>query len=411
MRLRPHPPFQQPWPRSENPQQSDGHGVHTLRRWKGTIVGIYGDDVFVELGPRMQGVIGRSDLPGQPEVGEQHQFTLRGKEDRLWALALVGSPSLRCWESMEVGSVVEARVQREVQGGLQLKVGPLHAFMPRSHCGLTRNHRTSNMLGKTITCEVLEVDSQRQRVTLSRKLVLRRERDEAAGLSSGGLRVGQRVSGRVTRVESFGVFVTFGHGHAGMVHVSNLRNEHVDHPGEHYSIGDTLEAQILYLRRGGKRIGLGVKQLFEDPWRALHKEPGPGGITEGTVTALHAGGARIRLRPGVEAFLPYSDYHSTAGGRYPILRVGQSVGVRIVELCPDRRRAALSLHRANGAPIDEHDLRRDDSEWITFDPHHPSRMGKRRAPEPDSHPQRRLGTNLGQLLRQAMTHQVTKTAS
>jgi small subunit ribosomal protein S1 len=412
MHRRPRPPFQQPSLRSSHLNQpANGHGVHTLRRWKGTIVGIYGEDVFVELGPRMQGVIKRTDFPRAPQVGEQHHFTLRGQEDRLWALAIAGSPSLRCWESMEAGSLVEARVQRAVEGGLQLKVGPLHAFMPRSHCGIGRGRKATRLLGKTITCEVLEVDAQRQRVILSRKAVLQRERDQGAGGSPSGLRVGQRVAGRVTRIESFGIFMTWGRGHEGMVHVSNIRNEHVQHPSQHYSIGDPVEAQILFLRRGGKRIGLGIRQLHEDPWQALVRDPGPGGITHGTVTALRQTGARILLRTGVEAFLPYSEYRSSASGRYPILRVGQNLGVRIVEICPDSRRASLSLNRSNGAPIDEHDLRGAEPDWVNFDRYRSpggsktmARAGSVATGPIDRMPtsQRHLGTNLGHLLRQAL---------
>lgn len=410
MHRRPRPPFQQPSSRSMHPENTaKGHGVHTLRRWRGTIVGIYGEDVFVELGPRMQGVITRADFSEAPQVGEEHHFTLRGKEDRLWALAIAGSPSLRSWESMETGSLVEARVQRAVEGGLQLKVGRLHAFMPRSHCGLTRDRKATRLLGKTLTCEVLEVDAQRQRVILSRKTVLQRERDQGASGSPSGLRVGQRVAGRVTRIESFGIFVAWGRGHEGMVHVSNICNQHVQHPDEHYSIGDPVEAQVLYLRRGGKRIGLGIKQLHEDPWQALARDPGPGGITQGMVTALRQGGARIRLRTGVEAFLPYAEYRSSASGRYPILRIGQNLAVRLVAICPESRRASLSLNRSNGAPLDGHDLEGEEAEWVDF--------GRFRSPKGskpiDQTPatQRRLGTNLGHLLRQALASPAREAAS
>ncbi len=410
MHRRLRPPFQQPSPRSPHPECAlQGHGVHTLRRWKGTIVGVYGEDVFVELGPRMQGVITRGDFPQRPQVGEEHHFTLRGKEDRLWALAIAGSPSLRSWESMEPGSLVEARVQRAVEGGLQLKVGRLHAFMPRSHCGLARDRKATRLLGKTLTCEVLEVDAQRQRVILSRKTVLQRERDQGVSGSSSGLRVGQRVTGRVTRIESFGIFVVWGRGHEGMVHVSNICNEHVQHPDEHYSIGDPIEAQILHLRRGGKRIGLGIKQLFEDPWRTLAKDPGPGGITRGMVTALRQGGARIRLHTGVEAFLAYAEYRASASGRHPILRVGQHLAVRLVKICPDSRRASLSLNRSNGAPIDEHDLQGAEPEWVDFARFRSSKSSKSVDPTPAS--QRHLGTNLGHLLRQALLPPAREAAS
>ncbi|HVS19538.1 MAG TPA: hypothetical protein VMT18_13110, partial [Planctomycetota bacterium] len=63
------------------------HGPHTLRVWPGTVVGVHGDDVFVELGPRMQGVISRRSFERDPVLGEVYEFTLRGQEEGLWVLA------------------------------------------------------------------------------------------------------------------------------------------------------------------------------------------------------------------------------------------------------------------------------------------------------------------------------------
>ena len=112
------------------PADPAGHGPHTLKVWKGTVVGVYGDDVFVELGPRMQGVISVRQFEDRPRIGESYEFTLRGREDGLWALSRRETRSLATWEDMELGSLVHARAVRADRDGLELKIGPLHAFMP-----------------------------------------------------------------------------------------------------------------------------------------------------------------------------------------------------------------------------------------------------------------------------------------
>jgi ribosomal protein S1 len=138
---------------------------------------------------------------------------------------------------MEVGSLVHARATRADRDGLELKIGPLHAFMPKSHTGLPRDQRADVLVGKTMTCEVIEVDRERQRVVLSRKLVAQRERDNERQRAVGSLAPGQVVHGRVTRVEPYGAFVAFGQGLEGLVHVSNLAYARVAHPRELVRVG------------------------------------------------------------------------------------------------------------------------------------------------------------------------------
>ena len=99
------------------------HGSHTLRVWTGMIVGLNGNDVFVELGPRMQGVVARRQFEVDPVAGEEYEFTVLGQEDGLWALARVEEGLLDSWTSMETGSWVNARVTGRNPGGLELKVG------------------------------------------------------------------------------------------------------------------------------------------------------------------------------------------------------------------------------------------------------------------------------------------------
>src|SRR6516225_6877571 len=206
--------------RPEGSRPASDHGSHTLRVWRGTIVGVFGDDVFVELGPRMQGVISRRQLAEPPRVGDSLDVTLRGREEELWALALSESQPIATWERLEPGSLVHARVIRLAPGGLELKIGPLHAFMPKSQTGLARDEAPAVLVGKTLTCEVIEVDPERQRVLLSRKLVIQRERASEHQREVGALKEGDVVQGRVTRIERYGAFVAFGHGMEGLVHVS-----------------------------------------------------------------------------------------------------------------------------------------------------------------------------------------------
>ena len=169
-------------PLDNSPRDLDSdHGPHTVRVWQGVIVGVHGDDVFVDLGPRMQGVLSLRQFDEEPGLDEEFEFTVLGQEDGLWALARVEQGLLASWSNMEVGSWVQARVTGPDPGGLDLKIGPLHAFMPKSETGLPRGQDAKILVGKTLTCEVIEIDRERQRVFLSRKRVgAQREGEPAA---------------------------------------------------------------------------------------------------------------------------------------------------------------------------------------------------------------------------------------
>jgi small subunit ribosomal protein S1 len=315
------------------------------------IVGISGADVFVELGPRMQGVIAIDRFDEEPEEGDVHTFTLRGKEEGLWSLRLIERGALRSWESMEPGSIVQARAVRTTHGGLQMLIGRLHAFMPRSQCGLPRERSDSELVGKTFACEVIEVDSERQRCVLSRRLVLQRERSSPAQRAIGGLQIGQEIEGRVTRIEEYGVFLGFGKSLTGLVHVSNLSHDRIDHPSDLVKEGEHMRAKVLYIRQGGRRIGLGVKQLDSDPWIEVEQQAYVGQLVDVRVERLVDFGAFVRWKTGVTGLLPLRECGRAGQRPQEFLSLGQELTLRIMELDPEGERITFSMLHPGGALI------------------------------------------------------------
>jgi ribosomal protein S1 len=351
-------------PRRDPPPEKE-RGAHTLRVWRGTVVGLHGDDVFVELGERMQGVISVRQFAEPPRPGAVFEFTLRGQEESLWVLALRTAQSLSTWERIEEEEIVEARVVRAKPGGLELKVGALHAFMPASQTGLPRERKPEELVGKTLSCEVIEVDRERQRVVLSRKQYLRREREQAGAARLAGLRVGAVVQGRVTRLESYGAFVRFGRGLEGLVHVSDVAWERVEHPARLLRTGQVVEAKVLSLRRHGKRIALGLKQLTPSPWRAFARAHAPDELVTGVVTGVSEHGAFVAVAPGVRGLVRRAE--TGLGPGLPLrhaLAEGARVSVRILELDPEVQRLTLSLLHRSGRRIapDEAELAADAAE-------------------------------------------------
>lgn len=330
-----------------------GREKHLLR---GTVTGLSGSDVIVELGPLMQGILPASEFDeAGPVVGKSYEFGLRGQEeDGLWRLSLSEARTLAAWQDIEVGARVEARVSGVNTGGLELRIGPIPAFMPASHVALERVEDLSGEIGKKLVCEVLEVDRERQRVLLSRRAVLNAEREAARAESLGSIGVGQVVNGKVTRVEPFGAFVALSPGVEGLLHVSNIAHQRVENAGDVLQPGQELQVKILSIAEGGRRIGLGRKQLEADPWAETAARLAPNSVVPAKVVRLMEFGAFCALAPGVEGLLHVSQLRSGADRvrhAREVLSTGQDVTVRVLSVDPATKRIALSRLDERGAVL------------------------------------------------------------
>ncbi len=364
----------------------DERGRHTLKVMRGTVVGAHGRDVFVELGPRMQGVIESDAFTMKPSEGAQFDFTLRGQEEGLWRLALTEEEILHSWEDMEVASVVEGRVTATNLGGLELRVGRLHAFMPRSETGMPRGSDLDELIGQMLVSEVIEVDHERQRCLLSRKRVLKRERERGG---EGGVRPGEVVHGRVIRVEDYGAFVRFGRGGQGLVHISNISHRRIAHPSELLKEGDAVEAKVLHIQRGGKRISLGIKQLGESPWEGAEERFLERGLICGVVERVLDAGVVIALERDISGFVPRRECGLGIGAPLTAHYIeGQPVSVRVVSLEVKEERLTLSFLHVDGARIIAEEAHFTETASLMMS-------------EAEAKPL--AGTDLGALLKQALT--------
>ncbi len=356
------------------------------RLYPGTIVGVHGDDVIVELGPQMQGVCSKREFDEEPKVGDVHRFTLRGRDEELWILSMREAKELASWEQLEVGSLTKARVTGQNQGGLSLKIGSHDAFMPLSQVSAERGFDASSLLGQTITAEVLEVDRTKKRVLLSRRRVDERERLERMAEAVGGLSGGQVLTGRVTRVEPFGAFVDIGNGLEGLVHVSNVSRKRVEDVTKVLEPGQSVQVMVLDVKDGGRKLSLGMKQLEPDPWAEVTHALSVDQQIKGKVTRIADFGAFIELLPGVDGLLHVSQYsRERVRDLTRLVKVGDELDVRITAIDPSSQRISLSRLDSRGSVVGSEDS--VDSGTI------------------DSALQQNnkgnLGTNLGALLRKA----------
>lgn len=314
------------------------------------VAGKSGDDVVVELSPRVQGCVPGIEFDAIPPVGTPIQVTLVGREEGLWILSVREAKQLSAWDELEVGSLVKGTVFGVNKGGLELKIGPSRAFMPASQVALEHVEDLLAYANQTLLCEVLEVDREKRRVVVSRRAVLERERKSSRKSATERLAVNSVVKGRVARLESYGAFLDLG-GVEGLLHVSNLAHRRVEHPQELLKLGQELDVVILSIEEGGKRIGLSRKLLESDPWESIGERFHPDQIVQARVRRLMNFGAFLELEPGVEGLLHVSQLGARARDPGQVVKVGEELTVRIQAIDPHAKRISLTRLAPNGALI------------------------------------------------------------
>ncbi|MEF2855036.1 MAG: 30S ribosomal protein S1, partial [Collinsella intestinalis] len=255
----------------------------------------------------------------------------------------------RAWISVEekfkAGETVTGEVIEVVKGGLILDIG-LRGFLPASLVDLRRVKDLTSYLGTRIEARVIEMDRNRNNVVLSRRVVLEESRKAERSEILSKLKSGMRLKGTVSSIVDFGAFVDLG-GIDGLIHISELSWNHVNHPSEVVKVGQEVEVEVLDVDLNRERISLGLKQTTEDPWRALVKKYPVGAIVEGTVTKLVPFGAFVDLGDGIEGLVHISEMaNKHVDQPAQVTAVGSKVQVKVMEIDLDRRRISLSMKSA-----------------------------------------------------------------
>ena len=325
----------------------------------GTVVKIERDEVLLDIGYKSEGVIPSRELSIRKDVNpadvvamnDEIEALVLQKEDKEGRLVLSKKRAEyeRAWNAVEEkfnsGETVEGEVIEVVKGGLILDIG-LRGFLPASLVDLRRVKDLNAYMGTRIEARVIEMDRNRNNVVLSRRVVLEEARKAERQEILSKLKVGMRLKGTVSSIVDFGAFVDLG-GIDGLVHISELSWNHVNHPSEVVKVGQEVEVQVLDVDLNRERISLGLKQTTEDPWRTLVKKYPVDAIVEGKVTKLVTFGAFVDLGDGVEGLVHISEMakqHVDAPAQ--VCKVGDKVQVKVMEIDLDRRRISLSMKAA-----------------------------------------------------------------
>jgi len=271
--------------------------------------------------------------------GENHEETV-ASQDMDWDLI----QKLYEDESVFACTVVDFN-----KGGLLVCTEEFSGFVPISHLDevlsledeTSRIERLKKFVGCRMFLKVIECDQGRGRVVLSERAAQSEPGQRQKLLDV--LEEGATVTGRVTNLTDFGVFVDLG-GVEGLVHISELSWGRVIHPRDHANINEDIKVLVLSINREQCRVSLSVKQLAQNPWKEIGSRYPVGTHVCGVITDIVKFGAFARLDDGLEGLIHVSEMGQGENIRpEEFFNRGQEVNVEVLVVDSDRQRMSLRL--------------------------------------------------------------------
>ncbi len=323
-------------------------------RLTGTISKIHGEDVFVDLGGVKQGLLPMRQFgETAPEVGAQVEVVvikLNADEGYYEVTMPTGSVDVGNWDEVQEGQVVEVNVTGVNKGGLECQVAGIRGFMPMGQISIYRVEQPEEYVGQRLSCVITEAKKSRKNLVLSHRALMERERAENKEKLLAELAPGQTREGVVRSLRDFGAFVDLG-GVDGMVHVSKLSWERVNHPKDVLTEGQTIKVKVEKIDRETGKIALSYRESVANPWETVEADFPVGSTAKGTVSKTMDFGAFVRLAPGVEGLIHISELdHGRVMRTTDVVSEGQQVEAKVMSVDLEKQRIGLSLRALMAKP-------------------------------------------------------------
>ncbi len=319
---------------------------------EGRIVAVGPETALVDVGGKGEAVIQIDDLKnadGEIEValGDLIQAMVVSTTGGLTLsrrLAGAAAGDRQIEDAFHSGLPVEGKVEREIKGGYEVRIGRHRAFCPISQVDV-RGAEASERPGQVYQFRIIEYKEGGADIVVSRRVLLEEEQRESAAEVRDKIVPGAVMTGRVTSVRDFGAFVDLGAGVQGMLHVSEMSWSRVSAPSEVVKAGDEITVKVLRVDDEKQKISLGLKQLSAEPWSRVRDVYSVGQVLPGRVTRVAEFGAFVELEPGVEALAHASTFAPTGrpGGWSGQVAAGMKGRFEILSIDLEQKRIGVAL--------------------------------------------------------------------
>ncbi len=331
----------------------------------GNVIEINEDVVIVNAGLKSEAVIPITqffDDKGELEVnvGDDVEVAVDSVEDGFGETRLSREKAKRArtWTRLETafndGEVVLGTINGRVKGGFTVDIDFVRAFLPGSLVDIRPVRDPSYLEGKELEFKVIKLDQKRNNVVVSRRAVMEEEFSAEREALMENLQEGKVVKGAVKNLTDYGAFVDLG-GIDGLLHITDMAWKRVKHPSEVVNVGDEIDVMVLKFDREKMRVSLGMKQLGDDPWKALARRCPQGTRLFGKITNIADYGCFVEIEEGVEGLVHVSEMDWTNKNVNPakVVQVGDEVEVMVLDIDEERRRISLGLKQCQANPWTE----------------------------------------------------------
>jgi small subunit ribosomal protein S1 len=315
-------------------------------RVTGRVAKIHRDDVFVDLPGCSQGVVPLRQYDEPPAEGAELELVVAkfNADEGLYELTRPNvAVEVGNWEDVTEGQIVDVTITGSNKGGLECQIAGLRGFIPLGQLSMYRVEQPEDYVGQRLACVVTEANRDRRNLVLSHRAVMEREREEKRGKLLEELAVGQLREGIVRSIKDFGAFVDLD-GADGLIHVSQLSWDRVNHPSEVLEVGQKVKVRVEKFDKDTGKISLTYREVGENPWDKAASKYYAGARVNGKVSRLMDFGAFVKLEPGVEGLIHVSELaYNRVWRPSDVLSEGQEVEVKVLAFDVEKQRISLSL--------------------------------------------------------------------
>ncbi len=342
---------------------------HTGEIRDGIVVDKRPSEILIDIGFKSEGIVPSRDFERMGDffaslkIGDSVPVCII-KEDKDGQIQLSVSRAMaeKDWETAEEllksQDVFDSIVETFNRGGVIARLGQVRGFVPASQLSSVSvsnqelsddeaQRRFGSLIGSILKVKVIDLDRKRNRLILSERLAMREWRRKQKEQLLDALKEGDVYDGIISSVADFGAFVDLG-GADGLIHLSEMSWNRINHPNEVVKVGDRVKVQILNVDLDKRRIGLSMRRLQPQPWEVIQSMFEIGQVVRGKITKLVNFGAFARIEEnGVEGLIHISEL-SERRVNHPkeVVQEGDEYDLRIIRIDADKRRLGLSLKQA-----------------------------------------------------------------
>jgi small subunit ribosomal protein S1 len=323
-------------------------------RVTGRVAKVSRDNVFIELSSSSQGIVPLRQFTDLPKEGDSLELNVVrfDAEEGLYELTLpTAAVNVGNWDEVTEGQIIEVNITGANKGGLECQIAGIRGFIPMGQVSIYRVEHPEELVGQRMACVVTEANRDRRNLVLSHRAVMERERNELRDKLMAEIAPGQLREGVVRSLKDFGAFVDLG-GLDGLIHVSQLSWDRVNHPSEVLEVGQKVKVRIEKFDKETGKVGLSYREVGANPWQNAESKYVVGARAKGVVSRLMDFGAFVKLEPGVEGLIHISELgHGRVFRTRDVLSEGQEVEVKILAVDAENQRISLSLKALMTAPV------------------------------------------------------------